>query len=123
MRQCRATGIVSTHLVHQSGRAKGARLGKKMHVDMITRVFSEEIDKLGLNWGEKTAPTFHEIRSLSTRLYEDQNADRTPVNTINPGAAVNTKNLLGHTEESTTDIYRDGRGEWTKVNPRKKLPR
>lgn len=123
VRQCRSTGIVSAHLVHQTQRAKGARLGMKMHVDAITRVFSAEIERLGLAWGDRTPPTFHEIRSLSTRLYEEQNSDSTPVNTITTGGKVSTKNLLGHTEESTTDIYRDGRGEWVTADIRKPLPR
>jgi integrase len=111
VRQCRATGIVSAHPVHQTQRVKGARLGKKMHVDMITRQFSAEIEKLGLDWGDRTPPTFHEIRSLSTRLYEEQND------------GVNTQELLGHTEGATTDIYRNGRGEWVKVSIGKAPPR
>jgi hypothetical protein len=117
VRQCRASGIVSAHLVHQTERAKGARLGKKMHIDTVTRAFSAEIDKLGLDWGGKSPPTFHEIRSLSTRLYEEQNA------AVAASVEVSTRKMLGHTDESTTDIYRDGRGEWVKVNPRKPLPR
>lgn len=108
VRQCRATGIVSANLVHQTKRVRGARLGKKLHIDMLTRAFREEIAKLGLDWGGRTPPTFHEIRSLSTRLYDDQ-AD-----------GVNTQELLGHTESATTDIYRDGRGEWVKVSIGKK---
>lgn len=101
MRQCRATCIVSKHLVHQTERAKGARLGTPMHVDMITRVFSSEIEKLGLDWGHRTAPTFHEIRSLAGRLYKEQGLD--------PQA------LFGHRDPRTTAVYTDGRGEWVKV--------
>jgi integrase len=104
--QCRSTGILSTHLVHQTQRAKGARLGKPLHVDMITRVFSAELAKLGLDWGDKSPPTFHEIRSLSGRLYKEQ-------------GNVNPQELLGHKDPRTTAVYTDGRGEWVKVGVRK----
>lgn len=102
VKQCRATGIVSHHLVHQTERAKGATLGKKMHVDMITRIFSAELATLGLDFGDKEPPTFHEIRSLSERLYAEQ-------------GNVSTQDLLGHKDPRTTALYHDGRGEWVKV--------
>jgi integrase len=102
VRQCRSTGIVSRHLIHQTERAKGATLGKKMHVDKITRVFSAEIAKLGLDWGDKESPTLYEVRSLSARLYKAEKR-------------VNPQELLGHKDPRTTAIYTDGRGEWVKV--------
>lgn len=102
VKQCRATGIVSKHLVHQTERKKGSTLGKRLHVDMVTRVFSAELAKLGLSWGDKEPPTFHEIRSLSERLYKAQ-------------GNVNTQELLGHKDPRTTAIYHDGRGEWVRV--------
>lgn len=102
LRQCRATGIVSANLIHQTQRAKGARLGKPLHVDMITRKFSAELAKLKLDWGGKKAPTFHEIRSLSARLHKTQ-------------GNVNPQELLTHKDPRTTAIYTDGRGEWVRV--------
>lgn len=102
VRQCRSTGIVSRHLIHQTERAKGARLGKKMHVDKITRVFKVELAKLRLDWGDKQPPTPHEVRSLSARLYKAE-------------GRVNPQELLGHKDPRTTAIYTDGRGEWVKV--------
>ncbi len=42
-------------------------------------------------------PSFHEIRSLSERYYRDQ--------------GVQTKNLLGHKKQTTTDIYNDIRSD------------
>jgi hypothetical protein len=72
LKQCRTTGVVSRYLIHQTERAKGATLGKPLHVDMITRVFSAELAKLRLDWGDKEPPTFHEIRSLAARLYKEQ---------------------------------------------------
>lgn len=102
VRQCRSTGIVSRHLIHQTERSQGARLGKKMHVDRITKVFKAELAKLGLDWGGKQAPTVHEIRSLSARLYKAE-------------GRVNPQELLGHKDPKTTEIYTDGRGEWVRV--------
>lgn len=103
VKQCRSTGILSRHLIHQTQRAKGARLGKAMHVNLITRGFSWELAKLGLDWGGKKSPTFHEIRSLSSRLYKEQ-------------GNVNPQELLGHKDPRTTAVYTDGRGEWVKVS-------
>jgi integrase len=102
VRQCRSTGVLSKHLVHQTERAKGATLGKKMHVDKVTRVFSAELAKLRLDWGDKQPPTLYEARSLSARLYKAE-------------GRVNPQELLGHKDPATTAIYTDGRGEWVRV--------
>lgn len=102
VKQCRATGVLSPYLIHQTQRAKGSRLGKPLHVDIITRRFSDELDKLGLDWGDKHAPTFHEIRSLAARLHKEQ-------------GDVNPQDLLSHKDPKSTATYVDGRGEWTKV--------
>ncbi len=99
LKQCRTTGIVSRYLVHQTERAKGATLGKPLHVDMITRVFSVELAKLRLDWGDKEPPTFHEIRSLAARLYKEQ-------------GDINPQDLLSHRDPRSTATYTDGRGEW-----------
>lgn len=106
IRQCRRTGIVSRYLIHQTTRARGATLGKKINQHVITKAFTAEVRKLGLGWGEKNAPTFHEIRSLSERLYAAQ-------------GNVNTQELLGHRDAKMTSVYHDGRGEWVKVGIRK----
>lgn len=105
VRQCRSTGIVSAYLIHQTQRAKGARLGKPLHVDMITRRFSEELAKLNLDWGDKEPPTFHEIRSLAARLHQQQ-------------GDVDPQQLLSHKDPKSTAIYTDGRGEWVKLTVR-----
>lgn len=50
----------------------------------------------------KTPPTFHELHSLSLRLYRDQ--------------VVNAQALAGHKISDMTSVYRDVRGdEWAKV--------
>lgn len=102
-KQCRATGIVSKYLVHQTQRAKGATLGKPIHPDMITRVFSAELAKLRIDWGDKAPPTFHEIRSLAARLYKQQ-------------GDINPQDLLSHKDPKSTALYTDGRGEWVKLS-------
>jgi hypothetical protein len=102
LKQCRTTGVVSRYLVHQTERAKGATLGKPLHVDMITRVFSVELAKLRLDWGDKEPPTFHEIRSLAARLYKEQ-------------GDINPQDLLSHRDPRSTATYTDGRGEWVRL--------
>jgi integrase len=102
VKQCRGTGIVSHYLIHQTKRGKGSQLGKPIHVDMITRVFSAELAQLGINWGDKQPPTFHEIRSLAARLYKAQ-------------GNINPQDLLSHKDPRSTATYTDGRGEWVKL--------
>lgn len=102
LKQCRSTGVVSPYLIHQTQRAKGAVLGKPLHVDMITRRFSEELAKLNLDFGGKEPPTFHEIRSLAARLHKEQ-------------GDVNPQDLLSHKDPKSTATYTDGRGEWLRL--------
>ena len=106
VRQCRATGVLSKHLIHRSTRLKGAKAGAPIHVNKLTRLFTDELAKLGLDWGDKSPPTLHEVRSLSERLYKAQ-------------GGVNTQELLGHKDQKTTALYHDARGEWVKVTVRK----
>jgi integrase len=106
VKQCRATGILSPHLIHQTQRAKGSRLGKAIHLDVITRTFTAELAKLGLDWGDKTPPTFHEIRSLAARLHKEQ-------------GDVSPQDLLSHKDPRSTATYTDGRGEWVRVTVKK----
>lgn len=103
VKQCRSTGILSRYLIHQTLRTHGSRLGKPIHIDTITNTFTAELAKLELDWGGKEPPTFHEIRSLSGRLYKEQ-------------GNVNVQELYGHRDPRTTAIYTDGRGEWMKVS-------
>jgi len=97
IRQCRATRIASRYLVHNTTRAKGARLGSKYEINRMTKDFTAAVADLKLKWGDKTPPTFHELRSLSKRLYELQ-------------GNVDTLDLLGHADEKTGQIYEDARG-------------
>lgn len=100
---CRSTGVLSRHLIHQTRPRGRSRPGARLSLNTITEQFSNEVEALGLDWGEKTPPTFHEIRSLSKRMYKKQ-------------GGVDTKALLGHSSDSSAELYEDARGaEWVRV--------
>ncbi len=105
VKQCRTTGVLSRYLVHHmQGYGKDRPVGGPVRIDTISNRFAETIAALGIDWGDKEPPTFHEIRSLSERLYSAQ-------------GNVNTQDLLGHKRPSTTALYHDSRGaEWIMVN-------
>lgn len=76
-----------------------ASRGDQVSAKTLTSTFKKARDKSGLTWEEGTAPTFHEQRSLSERLYREQGID--------------TQKLLGHKTMKMTDRYNDDRGkEW-----------
>lgn len=104
--QCRKTGVLSHYLIHRTRKAKGARLGSQVHVDILTRLFTAELAKLGLSWGDKDPPTLHEIRSLSERMHKAQ-------------GSVDPQTLLGHKSPKMTATYDDPRGEWVQVQVKK----
>lgn len=98
IKQCRATGIASRYMVHNTDRdGRSGRLGDKMTVDQIGRDFSAAIAALEIDWGDRTPPTLHEVRSLAKRLYKAQ-------------GNVDTKDLLGHSTEQMSKLYADARG-------------
>ena len=65
-----------------------------MGVNLITRAFSEARKLAGIP--DEGAPTFHEIRSLSKRLYDAQ-------------GGVDTKALLGHMTDAMAKLYANSR--------------
>lgn len=100
--QARRSGAVSRYVVHQTRRRGRSAPGGKLRLSTLTRAFTDAVEALGIDWGEKTPPTFHEIRSLSARLYEAQGID--------------PQTLLGHSDAETTAIYTNNRGiDWVKV--------
>lgn len=103
VRQCRSTGVLSPFLIHQTEDYGNSPRGRRIWKDTISRRFTDTLATLGMTWEGKHSPTFHEIRSLSARLYTAQ-------------GGVNVQQLLGHSDASMTDLYRDGRGEWIKVS-------
>jgi enterobacteria phage integrase len=103
VKRCRSSGVLSHYLIHHRS---GMYRGKKVSAPLITATFTAELAKLGLDWGGKEPPTFHEIRSLSGRLYRKQ-------------GDVNPQELYGHKSPGTTAVYLDERGEWVKVSVRR----
>lgn len=94
------TSVLSRFLVHHVKPWGNAPAGSAIHVNALSRSFTDarvlaEIPDIGADG--KGAPTFHEIRSLSKRLYEKQ-------------GGVDTKALLGHSTDKAADLYADPRG-------------
>ncbi len=84
------------HYRHTTAQAKR---GEQVTPNTLTTTFKNARDKCGLTWEKGTAPTFHEQRSLSERLYREQ--------------GINTQKLLGHKTQNMTAKYHDDRGtEW-----------
>lgn len=94
------TGVVSRYLVHHVNPWGNAPAGSKVAVDRISHAFTEarKLARLpDVMPDGKLAPTFHEIRSLSKRLYDEQ-------------GDVDTKALMGHATERMGALYADPRG-------------
>ncbi|MDD2701057.1 MAG: phage integrase Arm DNA-binding domain-containing protein [Sideroxydans sp.] len=104
IKACR-DNVVSRWLVHHIRPRTLSKPGDQVWIDTITKGFARARDLAGVK-GEngKMPPTFHEIRSLSIRLYtESRGADFAQA-------------IAGHKDAATTAIYRDVRGdEWVKV--------
>jgi Bacteriophage lambda integrase, N-terminal domain./Phage integrase family. len=99
--KCR-DAVVSKYLVHFRHSTSQATRGDKVSTSSITTTFKKARNRSGLSWPDGKAPTFHEQRSLSERLYEAQGID--------------TQKLLGHKSPQQTAKYHDDRGkDWTVV--------
>lgn len=93
--RCKSTGVVSKYLIHHV-RSRGVMLrGQPVHLNTISAGFAESRRLAGIP--EEGAPTFHEIRSLSKRLYMEQ-------------GNIDTKALLGHMTDAMADLYANSRG-------------
>lgn len=100
--QCRRTGVVSKHVIHQTVMRGNSPIGRHIWIDTLSKRFADAVDRSGLSWAPKEPPTFHEIRSLAERLYAAQ--------------GINTQELLGHNDPETTALYHDTRGaEWVRI--------
>lgn len=100
--KCR-DAVVSKYLVHFRHTSSQAKRGDQVSTSSLTSTFKKARDKCGITWEEGTAPTFHEQRSLSERLYREQGLD--------------TQKLLGHKSKKMTDRYNDDRGkDWVVVS-------
>ncbi|MFS1583972.1 MAG: tyrosine-type recombinase/integrase, partial [Candidatus Arsenophonus phytopathogenicus] len=77
--------------------------GKKISAERISKRFSKARDLTNLIW-EGTPPSFHEIRSLSARLYTEKNGSEF------------TRKLLGHKSAEMTAKYQDNRSnDWIEL--------
>lgn len=100
--KCR-DAVLSKYLVHYRHATSQAPRGGKLSTSNLTTAFKKARDKSGLSWAENSAPTFHEQRSLSERLYRQQGID--------------TQKLLGHKSSKMTEKYNDDRGkDWVTIS-------
>jgi integrase len=104
IKRCRDTAI-SKSMIHHNKRLVIKKPGDPVDKDVITKYFKKARDAAEITWEkDRTAPTFHEIRSLAARLYADQYGGDF------------AQAILGHKSASMTALYRDTRGaEWTEV--------
>lgn len=94
------TGVSSNFLVHHQRSYNNAAAGTAVFVDNVSKAFTRARVAAGIpdiGPDGKGAPTFHEIRSLSKRLYDLQ-------------GDVDTKALLGHATTRASELYADPRG-------------
>jgi hypothetical protein len=93
---CRSN-VVSKYryVIHHAREFGNAPLGSSIHPDTMSHSFAAARELAGIE-GDNP-PTWHEIRSLSKRLYKEQ-------------GDVDTKALLGHKTERMSDLYADSRG-------------
>ncbi|WP_281181127.1 tyrosine-type recombinase/integrase [Candidatus Arsenophonus triatominarum] len=78
--------------------------GKQLTTTKISVQFAKTRDKTNLSW-EGTAPSFHEIRSLSARLYTTKMSSEL------------AQNLLGHKSADMTAKYQDEKSKgWNEIS-------
>lgn len=89
----------SPFFVHHQRQWGNAPVGSAVFPDRVSKAFTAARTLAGIpdEIDGKVAPTFHEIRSLSKRLYDKQ-------------GGVDTKALLGHASDKTAAIYGKVRG-------------
>lgn len=99
--RCRADRVASRYLIHHSKPRTKSKPGDPVWKDTISKAFARARDLTDLTWEEgKEPPTFHEIRSLSIRLWKELRGKDF------------AQALAGHKQASTTDVYADERGNW-----------
>lgn len=101
IKRARQSGMVSPYIVHrrQQRRARGSEHRTQVTAEMVTRAFAETRDLLEV-FAEVPAnqrPTFHEIRALGGRLYEQAG-----------WSIAEIQGLMGHADEGMTEHYLEG---------------
>lgn len=103
--RCKASPVVSKYLIHHMVDRGNVSRGGPVGLGTISKAFADARELAKIT-GENP-PTFHEIRSLSKRLYDAQ-------------GNVDTKQLLGHLTEHMSEMYANNRGlEPIRVNIKK----
>lgn len=96
--------IVSRYLVHHTERVSTAKPGDKVVAAVLSAAFKRARDKAGIGASDgRTPPSFHEIRSLSERLYREE------------FGAEFAQAILGHKSAQMTSKYDDLRGGWKTI--------
>jgi integrase len=104
IRQCR-DAVVSKYLVHHNKTQATHKAGDKVAPAGLTNAFARTRNEQGITPAEgRTPPTFHELRSLSERLYREQYG------------AEFAQSILGHKNAKMTATYDDLRGSaWQEI--------
>lgn len=96
--------VVSPFLIHHVEHNGSALPGNRISSNGISTAFTNARDAAGIKAQEgRTPPTFHEIRSLSERLYKAQ------------FGADFAQAMLGHKNASMTEKYDSMRGGWKTI--------
>lgn len=97
--------IASPYMVHHVEHQGTAKPGHRVASNGLSNAFQNARDLAGIKAAEgRSPPSFHEIRSLSERLYREEF-----------GAAF-AQAILGHKSATMTDKYHDLRGDWQLVS-------
>jgi integrase len=96
--------IVSRHLIHYTERIARAKPGAKVEGQAISKAFQRAREAAKIEAKEdRSPPSFHEIRSLSERLYREE------------FGADFAQAMLGHKSAQMTSKYDDLRGGWKTI--------
>lgn len=104
LKSCRDS-VVSRWVIHHQRPRTLSKPGDQVWVDTISKGFARARDLAGVKGDDgKSPPTFHELRSLSIRLYSEA------------FGADFAQAIAGHKDASMTAVYRDVRGaEWVQI--------
>jgi len=96
--------IISRHMIHQTSHWGASKPGKQISPNGLSNAFQAAREAAGIVATEgRTPPSFHEIRSLSERLYREQYGKEF------------AQAMLGHKNEKMTNEYDDMRGKGYQV--------
>lgn len=97
--------VVSKSILHHLRPLGERKPGAAVTASALTKVFQDLREAAKLEWEDGKSPaTFHELRSLSARLYTELHG---------PEFA---QKILGHSNAAMTEMYRDVRGaEWVEI--------